>query len=208
MRCKNNIARRINMRSHNNIRHGQMSFTHDSSSTHSLTVRQLNPRRGKNLWTAACISPTFEGGIGRTRPPLCISVTLAERVHFSKSTAFAHGGLIVCVYRVHPVRASACVSANTDRAGQAAAGRRFRLARERDPMEMDGRSRGMVMVPRTSATSALPPARIPGYNSAAGAALGLALDGPPADSTLCHPALWPEIRMSLLDLAHMAPLDA
>lgn len=49
-------------------------------------------------------------------------------------------------------------------------------------MEMDGRSRGTVIVPRTSATSALPPARIPGYNpppaGAAAVALGLALDGP------------------------------
>lgn len=87
----------------------------DSSSTHSLTVRQLNPRRGKNC--NAAYQSTF-GGIGRTRPPLCISVTLAERVHFSKSTAFAHGGLIVCVSSAPYTRAPACVFANADRAGQ------------------------------------------------------------------------------------------
>lgn len=135
----------------------------DSSSTHSLTVRQLNPRRGKNC--NAAYQSTF-GGIGRTRPPLCISVTLAERVHFSKSTAFAHGGLIVCVSSAPYTRARlrACSRTRIERDKSGGTGRRFRLARERDPMEMDGRSPGTVIVPRTSATSDLPPARIPGYN--------------------------------------------
>lgn len=136
---------------------------------------------------------------------LCISVTRGSRVHFSKSTLARgwRGGLIVLRIECY---ARACVRETRDRAGRA--GDAIPV-RERDPMEMDGRSPGTVIVPRTSAS----PCRLchrlgcPGYNppsAVAAAALGLALDGPPADSTLCRAALWPGIRMSPLDLAHMA----
>lgn len=154
----------------------------DSSSSHSLIVRQLDPRRGKNCNIAYRVGWLFRESSDSTARFAFRSRSPA-RVHFSKGNV---RGLIVCV-------SSALCAGGSSGTGRFRPGARAGSDGDGWPLPGDGNS---------SSLPALPPAPIPEYNSPS-VRRRWALDGPPADSTLCRsPRCGPGIRMSPLDLAH------
>lgn len=111
------------MRTDNNICYDQTSLTRDSLSTHSLTVRQLNPWQGKNCKPRIVSTAAFKDR--RARRSLCISVTKPSLFIFQK--AHSHGGLIARVSNA----ARACVYPTWIERDKRYRDGRFQLARAR-----------------------------------------------------------------------------